>query len=73
VIKAWRIPSASQIEPFGSQKDYSFNCATWENAHENEPVWDIRVHPTENLFLSSGADYSVQLWQFPIIQPNEET
>ena len=62
MIKAWKIPSTGQIEPYGANKDYSFNYASWENAHDNEPVWDIRLHPTENLFISAGGDASVSLW-----------
>lgn len=64
-IKAWRVPSLTQVEPYGRNKDYSCCIAQWENAHNKEPVWDIRVHPTENYFLSAGADKTIALWQLP--------
>lgn len=65
VIKAWKIPHYSQIEPFGPNKDCSYNFATWENLHDNETIWDIRVHETENIFISVGADASISLCQVP--------
>jgi WD40 repeat protein len=30
-------------------------------------VWDIRIHPYENIFLSVGSDTSISLWQVPTI------
>ena len=54
------------IDLYGSNKDCSYNFATWDNAHDGEPVWDLRMHPHENLFISVGADYAVSLWTIPM-------
>ena len=66
-IKMWKIPALSQIEPYGQNKDYSYCFQTQDKAHDSEAVWDIKMHPNENFFLSAGADCSVALWQIPII------
>ena len=65
-IKAWMIPPASQfVDPYGTNKDQSFCIASWDSAHSNQPVWDLKIHPYENIFLSVGADNSIGLWQIP--------
>ncbi len=73
MIKAWRIPSQNKIEPYGANKDCSFNTATWNGAHEGQTIWDLRVHPTDNLFLSAGSDSSVCLWQLPFMSLSEDS
>ena len=72
VIKAWKIPSPEHIDPYGPHKDYSFCKCSWVGAHEMEPVWDIRIHQTENLFISVGADNNASLWQLPFIPQQDD-
>jgi WD40 repeat protein len=65
-IKVWTIPSVSQAgDSFGPNKEKSYCLASWNNAHGNEPIWDISIHPIENIFLSVGSDQSIGLWQTP--------
>jgi WD40 repeat protein len=61
-IRGWNVPSSGNIDPYGVNKDTSFSCMTWDEAHEKEPIWDLRSHPTESLLLSAGADAHVALW-----------
>jgi WD40 repeat protein len=67
-IKAWTIPASSKfVDTYGPNKEQSFCIATYDSAHGSQPVWDVRIHPYENIFLSIGADNSIGLWQIPLI------
>ena len=44
--------------------DNQYQLATWEQAHENQPIWSLRFNTQGNL-LSVGSDASVALWQAP--------
>jgi len=41
--------------------------ASWDQAHENQPIWALEVNEFGNL-LSVGSDSSVALWQAPTQQ-----
>ena len=64
-IKIWQAPPRKAVEPFGKSIDHQFMIASWELAHDNEPVWDLRLNTAENLLISVGSDFSVGLWQVP--------
>ena len=40
--------------------------ASWEEAHENQPIWSLELNELGNL-LSVGSDSSVALWQAPSV------
>src|ERR1035437_1190987 len=43
-IKGWRIPSYTKIDSYGANKDQSFCLFTLDKAHEDQPIWDLKVH-----------------------------
>lgn len=45
-------------------QDNQFQLACWEQAHEAQPIWDLKLNSQGNL-LSVGSDASVALWQAP--------
>ncbi|CDW73793.1 calmodulin binding protein 3 [Stylonychia lemnae] len=64
-LKLWKVPPVQQVDQYGSNQDQSYCVQTWDMAHQKEPIWDLRLHQNESIFLSAGSDYSVGLWQIP--------
>ena len=60
-IHLWRVPQSRQVEPYGAVMDNQYQLATWEQAHEAQPIWDLELNSDGNL-LSVGSDASVALW-----------
>jgi WD40 repeat protein len=61
LIRVWKVPEKSDIEPYGKDKDASYCVGLW-NGH-NQPVWELQHHPGENCLLSLGSDHKVLLWK----------
>jgi WD40 repeat protein len=64
-LKMWKVPPVNQVDQYGANSDHSHCLQTWDQAHERESIWDIRLHPYENIFLSVGSDNSTGLWLIP--------
>ena len=60
-INLWRVPNCRQVEPYTAVMDNQYQLASWEQAHENQPIWSLRMNTNGNL-LSVGSDASVALW-----------
>ena len=63
-IHLWRVPHRREVEPYGAVINNQCQLAMWEQAHENQPIWALRLNSAGNL-LSVGSDASVALWQAP--------
>jgi len=63
-IHLWRVPNVHQAEAYGPVMNNQHQIATWEQAHENQPIWSLKLNQSGNL-LSVGSDASVALWQAP--------
>ena len=67
-IHLWRMPPSSlnrqAIDPYRPVDDSQCQVATWEQAHENQPIWSLKLN-SQGQLLSVGSDASVALWQSP--------
>jgi WD40 repeat protein len=58
-VKIWKVPDVDDVDIFGQEQDkYNF-CLGTLNGHNNEPIWDLRHHPSLPMLLSMGADDSL--------------
>ena len=63
IVKIWKVPDLDDVELFGfEQEKYQF-CLGSLNGHYNQPIWDLKHHPSLPMLLSMGADSSLCLWR----------
>lgn len=63
IVMIWKIPDLEDVDIFGPEQDQYQFCLGSLNGHNNEPIWDLKHHPSLPLLLSMGADDTLCLWR----------
>ena len=63
IVRIWKVPDLDDVDIFGPEQDKYQFCLGSLNGHNNEPIWDLKHHPSLPLLLSMGADDTIWLWR----------
>jgi WD40 repeat protein len=59
IVRIWSVPDLEDVDIFGPEQDKYDFCLGLLNGHNQEPIWDLKHHPSLPFLLSMGADDSV--------------
>lgn len=60
-IYVWNTLDVEKVDIFSSNQDELPIIVNHFSHHNNEPIWDLKLHPMSPLLISAGADDSICL------------
>mmetsp|Transcript_24537 Transcript_24537/g.24133 ORF Transcript_24537/g.24133 Transcript_24537/m.24133 type:complete len:162 (+) Transcript_24537:866-1351(+) len=68
-IRVWHVPLLHEVNQYGDTYDGKNYCIGEWSDDTNEPIWDIKHNPYQNMLLSVSASNQVFLWNTNQVDP----